>query len=1036
MQGLAEKPFSFKMGEKTSKKRPNGNMYTTKAPEDDESHQMISSLFLGPHAENYEYFKRNIITILETTRDARLKYYPDDGPFISKQVQDSATFNKHTDRIGNAVQKTAELLSKHSVPWWSPRYAAHMCMDMSMPSLLGYFMTMLYNPNNVSIEASPLTMIAEIEAGQQLCEMFGFNLNSEVKDVPVGWGHITCGGTVANLETRNMKFYPLALNNAIKDFGPLSFVGDTFVMETCGGSKKLFKDLSRWELLNLKVETVLEIPERLSIEYGISSEFLQDTMKKYGIQSVGLGPLERQYEIDRPIQYMLASTRHYSWPKSGAIAGIGSDNVVGIPPDIEARLDLNELDKYLQASLEKQQAVYAVAAIVGSTEEGAVDPVRGVLDLRSKYQARGLSFVVHADAAWGGYFASTIPEDFRPGDPKNAEPPKQTGKGDGFVPDASLRVDTQEDIYAMRYADSITVDPHKAGYIPYPAGGLCYRDGRMRFLITWTSPYISGTGTTESIGIFGVEGSKPGASAMSTWLANRCIGMGVDGYGALLAEVCFTTSRLSAHWAAMSTKSSSYICVPLNLLPSERKAMADPNTTEESYAEAVDQEKQKIRDRVLNKSNQEIIDEDADRPSDDKAMVLLRALGSDLNINAFALNFRYSDGTLNDDVEEANYLNRRVVEALSVDSPEDDPTKIPFYLTSTEFEHELYGNCAQHFKKRLGLAQDELSLFVLRNVLMTPFPTEGNFIDTMVNIFQEVVEREVKVCRKRNETKENHHSFIMQDGSEKIFLVNRSMFHLASRRRQLIASASLDEKSLSTYREAKKDNPDETFFLSTAQKEDISATMLHDGTFEAVITSKSGKTIAQDVHVTSFTALKDRPLNSKYRDQAYPTGHMPFYLYGTPENIHIDHMLLRAPNIQLSASNITLDVFPPIPAATLKAGCILFADEVQESAMQPFLPTSQLVGGQGPTSAGNFFFQKGRKFKVSVFEDRYAVGAGGPGLGDVDFGRRLGVGEMVLGEEGGEVWVDSESVNRDPFKKASQTAKWREEFAKIGRELE
>ncbi|KAL8700487.1 MAG: hypothetical protein Q9224_000946 [Gallowayella concinna] len=189
------------MGEKTSKNQPNGNMYTTKAPEDDESHQMISSLFLGPHAENYEYFKRNIIKILETTRDARMKYYPDDGPFISEQVQDSATFNKHTDRIGNAVQKAAELLSKHSVPWWSPRYAAHMCMDMSMPSLLGYFMTMLYNPNNVSIEASPFTMIAEIEAGQQLCEMFGFNLNSEVKDVPIGWGHITCGGTVANLES-------------------------------------------------------------------------------------------------------------------------------------------------------------------------------------------------------------------------------------------------------------------------------------------------------------------------------------------------------------------------------------------------------------------------------------------------------------------------------------------------------------------------------------------------------------------------------------------------------------------------------------------------------------------------------------------------------------------------------------------------------------------------------------------------------------------------------------------------------------------
>ena len=198
-----QKPFTFKMNDtkSKSKKLPNGNLYTTKQPEDDESHQMISSLFLGPHAENYEYFKSNIIAILEYTRDARLNYFLEDGPFITDQVQASSTFVKTTDKIGNAVKKAAELLSKHSVPWWSPRYAAHMCMDMSMPSLLGYFMTMLYNPNNVSIEASPLTMVAEIEVGQQLCEMFGYNLDPEVKDVPVGWGHITCGGTVANLES-------------------------------------------------------------------------------------------------------------------------------------------------------------------------------------------------------------------------------------------------------------------------------------------------------------------------------------------------------------------------------------------------------------------------------------------------------------------------------------------------------------------------------------------------------------------------------------------------------------------------------------------------------------------------------------------------------------------------------------------------------------------------------------------------------------------------------------------------------------------
>lgn len=84
-----QKPFVLKMNStdsvksdqqtETQKTQPNGNLYTSKAPEDDESHQMISSLFLGPHAENYEYFKSNIIAILEYTRDARLNYFPEDG---------------------------------------------------------------------------------------------------------------------------------------------------------------------------------------------------------------------------------------------------------------------------------------------------------------------------------------------------------------------------------------------------------------------------------------------------------------------------------------------------------------------------------------------------------------------------------------------------------------------------------------------------------------------------------------------------------------------------------------------------------------------------------------------------------------------------------------------------------------------------------------------------------------------------------------------------------------------------------------------
>jgi glutamate/tyrosine decarboxylase-like PLP-dependent enzyme len=96
-----------------------------------------------------------------------------------------------------------------------------MNMDTTMPGIAGYLMAMMCkllchrisdttpsyitpsisadNPNNVATEASPLTTVLEIDVGKQLCGMIGYNV--DITQSPVGWGHITCGGTVANLES-------------------------------------------------------------------------------------------------------------------------------------------------------------------------------------------------------------------------------------------------------------------------------------------------------------------------------------------------------------------------------------------------------------------------------------------------------------------------------------------------------------------------------------------------------------------------------------------------------------------------------------------------------------------------------------------------------------------------------------------------------------------------------------------------------------------------------------------------------------------
>jgi hypothetical protein len=191
----------------------------------------------------------------------------------------------------------------------------------------------------------------------------------------------------------------------------------------------------------------------------------------------------------------------------------------------------------------------------------------------------------------------------------------------------------------------------------------------------------------------------------------------------------------------MTTKDMDFKVVPLNMLPSE---LADNSTPEK-----VEEEKRIIRETILEKTNTEI----ASGPNGGESLALLRALGSDLNINAFALNFRLTPGgEWNTDVEEANYLMSRVIEVLSVDSPDDDPSKLPFVLTSTTFSDKLYGECAATFKSRLGLRRDKLDLMVLRNVVMNPFPTQRNFIGDLAEIFKSVVKEEVKVGPDLNST--------------------------------------------------------------------------------------------------------------------------------------------------------------------------------------------------------------------------------------------------------------------------------------------
>ena len=90
----------------------------------------------------------------------------------------------------------------------------------------------------------------------------------------------------------------------------------------------------------------------------------------------------------------------------------------------------------------------------------------------------------------------------------------------GFVPELLLNTFVQRQFSALNQCDTITVDPHKSGFCPYPAGALCYRDKNLNNFLSLSSDVVYYHGDT-NLGDVGLEGSKPGAAAAGVMLANN-----------------------------------------------------------------------------------------------------------------------------------------------------------------------------------------------------------------------------------------------------------------------------------------------------------------------------------------------------------------------------------------------------------------------------------------------------------------------------------------------------------------------------------
>ena len=199
-----------------------------------------------------------------------------------------------------------------------------------------------------------------------------------------------------------------------------------------------------------------------------------------------------------PKKTIVASEQaHYTHKR---ISGVLHLPFEAIPCDARGRISVEALENRLVKG-----GVGAVVATVGTTATGSVDPLEEILDLGKKYHVR-----VHADAAYGGYFALA----------------------------GNLSGETCAAFDRLGQADSIVIDPHKHGLQPYGCGCVIFRDLAVGRLYKHESPYTYFTSQELHLGEISLECSRAGASAVALWSTQKLLPLVRNGEFAKGLESC------------------------------------------------------------------------------------------------------------------------------------------------------------------------------------------------------------------------------------------------------------------------------------------------------------------------------------------------------------------------------------------------------------------------------------------------------------------------------------------------------------------
>jgi L-2,4-diaminobutyrate decarboxylase len=168
----------------------------------------------------------------------------------------------------------------------------------------------------------------------------------------------------------------------------------------------------------------------------------------WDIKKDGLPQQARRFKI------FCSGKSHFSLRKSCNILGLGENVLVEVPVDEHFRMDTAALEAAIITEMANGNIPIAVAATAGTTDFGSIDPVYEIHRITEKYK-----LWLHVDAAYGcGLMLS--------------DKHRHLLKG-------------------TQYANSVTVDYHKAFFQPVSSSAILINDSRWFNLITYHADYLN-----------------------------------------------------------------------------------------------------------------------------------------------------------------------------------------------------------------------------------------------------------------------------------------------------------------------------------------------------------------------------------------------------------------------------------------------------------------------------------------------------------------------------------------------------------------